>query len=615
MREASPVLRRIVVLAVAVVVSTALLVPVAAPAQAQLAPDAPWLEVVDFYRASAGLPPVSPNGAWSEGAFLHSRYMAQQGFIAHGQDPANPWFTPQGELAGRDSNIGPGAADWTDRGFIESFMIAPFHAFGMLRPGWQTTGYGSYRDLAAPLTAAATLDVIRGLDVRIRQTQPIVWPGNGVTVPLTSFDLETPDPLFTCGWTSPAGLPIVVLLPEEPGPTSATVVQGDRALPVCVVTKDTFTHPNPQWLEVGRTLLDIDDAVVVIPRDPLDPGAAFQVTVRTSTRRIEWSFATSTPEPFHPVPEAVGDLRATVEGPAVRLDWTPVAGAAAYDVVRDGTVLTRVGGPPWTDGAAPQGRAASYQVIAVGPLFDRQREPSGAVVVVPGDAAAVVDDGRDGSPFVTLEAFIGRQHRDLLGRVPDAFWLSMWTKQVRMGLVRQPEVVGRLLRSSGFGMLAGPLVRTHMAVTGSVPEGLWLRNGLEARRAGTPLPAIVDELLGSEAGQARFGGTDDATFVATLYELVLGRGADPGGTAYWAGLLADGRLSRGAVVAAFTESAEHVIGTWRTVEVTIAFAGLLGRTPDPEGLAYWREAGGSLEELGWALIQSPEYAGRFQPVA
>ncbi|MBK9180475.1 MAG: DUF4214 domain-containing protein [Acidimicrobiales bacterium] len=591
----------------------------AAAQAAPLPPDGPWLDVVNLYRATAGLAPVGVEPSWSDGGALHARYMAQHGLIAHGEDPRSPWYTPAGAAAGEDSNIGPGDADWTDRGFIESFMTAPFHAFGVLRPGLRTVGYGAYRDPGAPLTGAATLDVIRGLDQQVRQQQPILWPGPDATVPLTSFDLETPDPLTACpGWTPPAGLPIVVLLPEAPGPVSASVTQGDRALPVCVITADGYRHPDPSWQEVGRALLDFDDAVIVIPRDPLDPGVTYLVSVTTAARRLSWSFTSAEQLAPHPVPPAVTDLGAAVDGGAVRLAWTPVAGAASYRVIRSGRVLATVVAPPYVDRSAPQGLGSAYQVIAVGPFLERQREPSAAVAVAPGadeaTAAAVAADRRGGNPFVTVEAYIGRQHRDLVGRPASTGDLAMWAKQVRMRLLSPLDVTVRLLRSSGYGGLAAPLVRLHLAANGRVPDAPWLLQQLAARRAGTALLAIAEGLAASPEVQARFGGGDDGAFVDRAYQVVLDRPADAGGLAFWTSLLGAGRVTRAGVILGLAEAGEHALGTWRTAEVTLAYVGLLRRAPDPGALAFWSATPAPLDQVAWALVTSGEYAARFRPV-
>ena len=55
-----------------------------------------WLEAVNYYRAVAGLPSVTENVTYSDGTWKHARYMVKNDYIGHSEDPANPWYTPEG---------------------------------------------------------------------------------------------------------------------------------------------------------------------------------------------------------------------------------------------------------------------------------------------------------------------------------------------------------------------------------------------------------------------------------------------------------------------------------------------------------------------------------------
>ena len=75
-----------------------------------------------------------------------------------------------------------------------------------------------------------------------------------------------------------------------------------------------------------------------------------------------------------------------------------------------------------------------------------------------------------------------------------------------------------------------------------------LRDILEAAR-----------LIGSTEFQTLYGGLDSAGFVQAMYQNVLDRPGDPGGVAYWTGLLNSGQSDRAGVLVAFSESREHQI--------------------------------------------------------
>lgn len=75
---------------------------------------------------------------------------------------------------------------------------------------------------------------------------------------------------------------------------------------------------------------------------------------------------------------------------------------------------------------------------------------------------------------------------------------------------------------------------------------------------GTPLQAVADSFMRSPEWQARYGTPDNLVFVETLYRNVLDRAGEPEGVNFWTGHLNAGEASRGEVVVAFSESAEHV---------------------------------------------------------
>ncbi|MEM8903771.1 MAG: hypothetical protein AAGA17_18185 [Actinomycetota bacterium] len=327
--------------AVLVVALVALAAPPRSAAQDEprivLDEDASWLEVVNHHREAAGLSPVVDEPGWIDGLTEHLDYLrlTPERFLVgaylnpHRQNPESPFATAAGTDAARSTNIGYGD---TDREAIESWLRAPFHAIGLLRPGWQRTAFT--RDLE---TGRALLDVVRGIDVDV-EDRVVLFPADGVTTRLRDFDGELPDPLESCpGFTEPSGLPIIALLPGPPTPgttASVTLPDGRVLTPgpdLCIVTADTYRSTDAVHGETGRRILDGANAVLVIPRLPLADG---QHTVALSVPGVDsptWSFGV-----------AGVDSRAVVGGAAAP-GW---AGTEGYLLVDSLGSVTAFGGAP-----------------------------------------------------------------------------------------------------------------------------------------------------------------------------------------------------------------------------------------------------------------------------
>lgn len=271
-----------------------------------------WLVYVNSMRALAALPPLTLNPDWNDGAAKHARYMVKNDYIGHDEDPTNPWFTPEGRDAARSgnvlvsSNINMGVEE-----AIDMWMQGPFHALGILDPALRETGFGIYREAVGVRHFGATLDVLRGRSaVPETVTFPVMWPGDGATVHLTTFPgNEFPDPLSSCpGYTAPTGLPIIVQFGNgttTPRVTASSFKQGTTELPHCVFDETTYTHPDPAFQSWGRNLLNARDAVVVIPRDPLQPGFSYTVSLTVNGMPLTWTFFVATTDVKSPAPAAI----------------------------------------------------------------------------------------------------------------------------------------------------------------------------------------------------------------------------------------------------------------------------------------------------------------------
>jgi hypothetical protein len=265
-----------------------------------------WLATINRYRIAAGLSAVSDQPAWDAGLEQHLTYLARtpaqystgQYRSAHTENPASPFYTAHGATEAAYSDLVQGAA-FTPLQALDEWLTAPFHAIGMLRAQLQRVAL-----VDDVTTGDAGLDVIHGLNYNLpATTTPILFPGPGVTTDLLSFGGERPSPLETCGWqqSPPVGLPLIVLLPRSPLPalsaslTGPTGVESTADAELCVVDEHTFRSADAVYGPSARYILSADNAVVLIPRDPLTNGRYIASVRQPGTPEIRWTFSADAP--------------------------------------------------------------------------------------------------------------------------------------------------------------------------------------------------------------------------------------------------------------------------------------------------------------------------------
>lgn len=290
-----------------------------APGPAAAVSDDDWLGIVNTYRAMSGLSPVTGNATWAAEATAHSCYMLQNG-ITHDETPGRPGYTPGGDVAGNSGNVAVSSqVSAGPRKHIDLWMTGPFHAIGILRHNLAVTAFGGCNDPnGAKWKSGGTLDVLRGLDhSRPRPTTPIVFPGNGVTIPLDRFITESPNPRDMCGWSADdngVGLPLIAMMPSAVSSATATLTGPSGPIATCVLHVGNVADP------LARAILAGDNAVVIVPQDILATGT-YKVSVTTNGGSASWSFNVDPAAPLMPGPPP--DLR----------DTAPVTGPARFDPV------------------------------------------------------------------------------------------------------------------------------------------------------------------------------------------------------------------------------------------------------------------------------------------
>lgn len=359
-------LGRNVVAAAVVLASSVFVASSPDPVEAIVAGD-DWLSTVNTYRAMSGLQPVSENTTWSAEARAHSCYMLQNG-IAHDEIEGRPGYTPGGDVAGNHGNVAVSSSvSATARNHVELWMTGPFHAIGILRHNLRTSGFGLCAQSDTPTSwhSGGTLDVIRGIDGSApRPTTPILFPGDGATVPLSSFITEFPNPLSMCGWTGSAGLPLIAMLPNDVTGADSTITGPNGPIETCTLHKGNVTDGT------ARSILDGDNAVVVMPRDVLADGV-YTVTVNSNGGNVTWSFTVDRDGPLSASPPNApkpsdGATDTSVVGDEVRFE--PVAPYRLADSrIKQGTTRLQAGQVVEVNVAPPDVMAVSANFVAVNP--------------------------------------------------------------------------------------------------------------------------------------------------------------------------------------------------------------------------------------------------------
>jgi uncharacterized protein YkwD len=277
------------------------------PTPALLSSGPDWLIYFNQIRIEGGLPYVQADAALSWGAQLHSEYMLRTNRPVHAQDINSPFYTREGNQAAQNGNIAAsGWAEAPDTWGISYWMTAPFHALPMLNPRLHTTGYGIYRDAASSMKMTATLDVSSNLAETVAVTYPLTFPRDGGQTWILSSSLpEFPNPLQSCpGYVRPVGAPLIVQIgpgDQTPIVTSSSITVDCTAVAHCVFTEATYYNEDSYQQQIGRIILDQQDAIILIPRHPLEAGRTYSVSLMVNGVEIAWQFNTiARRPPFEP---------------------------------------------------------------------------------------------------------------------------------------------------------------------------------------------------------------------------------------------------------------------------------------------------------------------------
>ena len=266
-----------------------------------------WLSTLNRYRQGSGLAPVTEASALSSADAKHARYLVANqadmirtgkiGASIHDEDPARPYFTPEGKAAGALSDVDAVYSDppetpesaWA----IENWITGPFHRMWLLNPALRQVGYGQFCEKGI---CAAALNIQTGIEADPEATAPVMYPPDGATIRNGKFSAEEsewPDPLATCGYHTPTGMPITLQI----GGTAAarleaySLSRNGVAVASCAFDASSYKSSDRVAMQRVKSQLAHFAGIVMVPKEPLAPGATYRVKITASGQNFSWWFA------------------------------------------------------------------------------------------------------------------------------------------------------------------------------------------------------------------------------------------------------------------------------------------------------------------------------------
>ncbi|MBI2922450.1 MAG: hypothetical protein HYY18_15465 [Planctomycetes bacterium] len=250
------------------------------------------LDLLNEGRKACQVPPLVWSARISARADLHAKYMvtnrrhpSAQGLGGHSEDKSLPDYTPEGEVAARNSDIGFVPPLESMRQMLGTF----YHRIPLLDPCLRKVGiaYREYPD--APGTGCCVIDCISGVDRKNVPQCPMIvaWPPKGAKAVRRTFENEFPDPIPP-GEDKSSGTAVTVTWFVQADIKAAKFELLAGGKPV----EGWFSTPeNP-----ARKDRKNGQSVCFIPKDPLPAGTAFRATLTATVDgkpySLSWDFAT-----------------------------------------------------------------------------------------------------------------------------------------------------------------------------------------------------------------------------------------------------------------------------------------------------------------------------------
>ena len=292
----------------------------------------------NYYRQSAGVRPIVADPALNQAALHHARYLvnnhidAGDGTIvdgrfiesgwnasAHSESEGNQWYTEDGAKWADAANVIRGTVVPKDGSALVDEQAARLDSLIVVDPQLASVGFGIFcasDDCAGViiyqrgLTKSQFLALYEGnaMDWNgmlgampftiARLRRPIQFPPSAMQFPSRAYrGGEYPDALISChGFSAPAGVPIVLELGaptqgEDVKVSSNSLTEDGAQLETCAFDATSYANPDGFQQSRLRQGLHAFGAVAVIPKNPLQAGHTYTISIVTDAQPYTWSFS------------------------------------------------------------------------------------------------------------------------------------------------------------------------------------------------------------------------------------------------------------------------------------------------------------------------------------
>jgi FHA domain len=277
--------------------------------------EAPWLKRLNLYRATAKLEPVREDTALSDGDAKHVAYLITNyggeitrgtwpGLEMHQESSSNPGYSDEGLNAATHSDVD--FVSWRGKPHdinnwnwaIDDWITGAFHRLPLMSPRFKTAGYNQKCIAGLCVAAMNAQSGVTPVRSATMNAMPVEFPPDGTVLALKWVTLETPDPTTACsGYTKQIGVPITLQLGSfieiRLGDYALQRIDPDgTAVPIeaCGFDSSTYINPDPAIEAAARATLNGFGAVVIVPKDPLEPGATYRVSLTANNKKYQWQF-------------------------------------------------------------------------------------------------------------------------------------------------------------------------------------------------------------------------------------------------------------------------------------------------------------------------------------
>jgi hypothetical protein len=435
------------------------------------------------------------------------------------------------------------------------------------------------------------------VDPALWQVASMALTGSGIEPPQTTITAGPADPTPATGAT-------FAFVSSVPGSTFTCTLDGGMAAPCVSPVAYAGLAPGPHSFSVFATfgVADPTPATFAWTVQPSWPVAVAKAGTGAGT-------VTSTPAGIDCGATCGGDF---LQGSSVALAAVPAPGSRFEGWSGDCAGLGAC------ELAMAGARSVTASFAALPPTGDEDGDgiPNG-VELAEGRDPLVKDNDIFSPGAAAARLFAMQQYRDFLGREGDPAGIQGWADAVAGGSWSRTQVIDAFVQSAEFGGFVAPVVRLYFATFLRVPDYAGLVGNAALVRSGTvTLTQLADFFTASPEFAATYGALDNTQFLTLLYNNVLQRAPDPAGLDGWVALL-EGGMSRGQVLLGFSDSTEYQGAMASEVLVTMMYASMLRRTPEPAGFNGWvgflDAATYTREQVIDGFFLSAEYRGRFLP--